>query len=163
LANFKRFLNDSSGNDPLELIAAYMCTREAILLRKERNEVFLNGKMRILVDSLKKQHELAPGHEKRRWLSFVATLLTMEELQQLGWHINSHSFRNARKHIENYGAGAKIPKPPIPPSKRTILELQKIVEEFFYQDEISRISPNNFTNKKQVNDFVLNINFLDNH
>ena len=150
LSNFKRFLNDASGNDPLELIAAYMCTREAVLKRNERNEIFLNGKLRLLVESLKKQHQLAPGHEKRRWLSFVANLLPMKELQELGWHIDSHSFRNARKHIENCGAGSKIPKPPIPPSKRTILELPKIVSEFFYQDEISRISPHNFTNKKQV-------------
>jgi hypothetical protein len=150
LANFKRYLNEFSGGDQLELIAAYMASNEGKKKQKERNENHIDEKLKTLVGILKKQHEMAIVHEKRRSLSMVCKILTMEQLQKLGWKINSHSFRSARKHYEEYGAGSPVPKPNIPPSKQRNSELPLLVSEFFYLDEITRDAPNKFTNVNQV-------------
>ena len=149
LADLKRYLNEASGGDPLELIDAYMATREGIKLRKLRREDYLDPKLKVLVNSLKKQHEKTTPYKKRQVLSQVATLLTMEQLQSLGWKIDSHSFCNARKHYNEYGPGAPVPKPQQPPSKRPVLELEKLVSEFFYRDDITRVGSKTI-NKKVV-------------
>jgi hypothetical protein len=154
LADFKRYLNLSSGGDALELISAYMSTREGIKKRKEGNQNCINPHLSILVESLKKQHELAAPQEKRRWLSLVANLLPMDELQKLGWKINSHSFCNARKHCNQFGPGAPIPKPKLPPSKRPVLDLPQLVYDFFYKDEITRVG------SKTIKKKMVSINFF---
>jgi hypothetical protein len=159
LSEFKNYLNINSGNDPIELIATYLATREGMKKKLERSEFNLDGKLKILVNSLKKQHDLAAPHEKRRWLSLVSKLLTMEELQKLGWKINSHTFRTARKHCDKCGPGAPIPKPKIPLQKQRKLELQTLVHQFFYLDEISREAPNNYTKVNQVSLNFLEINY----
>jgi hypothetical protein len=150
ITEFKKYLNQTSGGDTLELIAAYMATREGMKKKKERNEYFMDEKLKMIVESLKSQHNLAAPQQKRRWLSLIATLLPMAQLQKMGWKINSHSFRSARKHYEEYGPGAPIPKPQIPPKKQRIPELPEIVKQFFYKDEITRAAPNKNIYKKQV-------------
>jgi hypothetical protein len=148
LADFKRYLNEVSGNDPLELINAYMNTREGIHQKKIRDENHLDPKLIELVDTLKCQHEITTPYLKRQILSQVATLFSMEQLKQLGWKIDSHSFCNARKHCAEYGPGAPIPKPSLPPSKRPSLDLPELVSDFFYKDEITRVGSK--TIKKKI-------------
>jgi hypothetical protein len=81
---------------------------------------------------------LESPHKKRRWLSMVATLLPMVELQKLGWKIDSHTFRTARNHCNEFGPGAPVPKPKQPLKKQKNLLLPPLVSDFFHSDEITR-------------------------
>ena len=62
-------------------------------------------KMFVIMDHLKKQHELASNRQKKRWLSFVCNEFTMPQLFDMGWKVNSHTFCNAKKHFNEIGAG----------------------------------------------------------
>jgi hypothetical protein len=80
----------------------------------------------------------------------------------LGWKIDSHSFCNARKHYTEYGPGAPVPKPLMPPSKKPILDLPELVSDFFYNDDITRVGSKTIKKKFVCKFHFMELIFLEN-
>eukprot|EP01102_Stenamoeba_stenopodia_P017954 TRINITY_DN6515_c0_g4_i1.p1 TRINITY_DN6515_c0_g4~~TRINITY_DN6515_c0_g4_i1.p1 ORF type:complete len:203 (+),score=50.64 TRINITY_DN6515_c0_g4_i1:191-799(+) len=97
-----------SGGDMQGLVKALLkkkCFQEVHQMTSDA-DVKLNS----IIDTIKKAYKTKPIPERRVFLSLLAPTLTRKELQNAGFHVDSVTFANARRHAELYGAGVSEKK-----------------------------------------------------
>lgn len=97
-----------SGGDLQGLVKALLkkkCFQEVHQLTSDAD-----AKLNAIIDTIKKAYKTKPIPERRVFLSLLAPTLTRKELQNAGFHVDSVTFANARRHAELYGAGVSEKK-----------------------------------------------------
>jgi hypothetical protein len=125
------------------LLSSYFDSREGKRVFPLLKQQSIEKKWFSVLENIRKLHAKTPGHEKRRWLSLLTSCMTLPELLEAGFRVDSKSFATARKFAQEVGPGEPVPPSQQAPSKKELPDTvrEKIVE-FFLSDSVTRPSPN---------------------
>lgn len=154
----KKAITDLSGGDDILLLQAVLESHFGKQHGFSTSEVkpptkanTIASKFENIIYNILAQHKSAPDRQKRRWASLVAPILTHKEMRSFGFEISNNGFAHARKHAQELGPGAELPKTALPTknertrSKRDKKKdpLEEVLEEVVEEELTSELPPPN--------------------
>jgi hypothetical protein len=125
------------------LLSSYFDSREGKCVFPLLKQQSIEKKWFSVLENIRRLHAKAPGHEKRRWLSLLAHCMTLPELIEAGFRVDSKSFATARRFAQEVGPGEPVPPAKQADSKKELPDtVREKIEEFFLSDSVTRASPN---------------------